>query len=231
MRRIIIATFGVALLLAGCKVGNQSPSGTEPEAAQEQKAAAEPQNTVKEDSSATENLEIKEDMNIEPKYRIATTKGDIVIKLYEQTPLHKQNFMKLAQSGFYEGICFHRVINGFMIQVGDPLTKDPEMESHWGEGGPGYTIPAEIVEGLTHKKGAIAAARRGNSVNPAKESSGSQFYIVQDENGCKHLDGEYTIFGEVVSGFEVIDRIASVATDFKDKPTNPIEITSVTPVN
>ncbi|MBQ7575665.1 MAG: peptidylprolyl isomerase [Bacteroidales bacterium] len=166
-------------------------------------------------------------MKTETKYVISTNMGDMTIKLYDETPLHKANFIKLANSHFYDGILFHRVINGFMIQVGDPLTKDPEQEAKWGTGGPGYTIPAEIVPGFTHKKGALAAARRGDQVNPAKESSGSQFYIVQDENGCKHLDGEYTIFGEVVSGFETIDRIASTPTNLRDKPQTEIKILSV----
>ena len=168
-----------------------------------------------------------EEMKTETKYIISTNMGDMTVKLYDETPLHKANFIKLANSRFYDGILFHRIINGFMIQVGDPLTKDPEQESKWGTGGPGYTIPAEIVPGFTHKKGALAAARRGDKVNPAKESSGSQFYIVQDENGCKHLDGEYTIFGEVISGFETIDKIASTPTDMRDKPMKEVKIISV----
>jgi cyclophilin family peptidyl-prolyl cis-trans isomerase len=145
-------------------------------------------------------------------------------------PITVSNFADLVESGFYNGLTFHRIINGFMIQTGDPLTKDSTKVNAWGTGGPGYTIPAEIVKGLTHKKGALAAARRGDFVNPAKESSGSQFYIVQDENGCKHLDGEYTIFGEVVSGLNVIDKIASKRTDSHDRPDQPIQIISVTPV-
>ena len=225
MKRILIIALA-AVLATGCKVSNRTPA-SDGKAADGQKEAAEEVSETPADTTV-QTTEIEE-MNYEPKYRIATTKGDLVIKLYEETPLHKENFMNLAKSGFYEGICFHRVINGFMIQVGDPFTKDSTKLDRWGEGGPGYTIPAEIIPGFTHKKGALAAARRGDAVNPAKASSGSQFYIVQDENGCRHLDGEYTIFGEVVSGFEVIDKIASVSTNFSDSPLERIDILSVTP--
>lgn len=171
--------------------------------------------------------EESEAMDKETKFVIATSMGDMTVKLYDETPLHKKNFIKLARGRFYDGIRFHRIINGFMIQVGDPLTKDSTQVAKWGTGGPGYTIPAEIVSGFTHKKGALAAARRGDSANPAKESSGSQFYIVHDMNGCRHLDGEYTIFGEVVSGFEIIDKIASVSVDMHDKPIKEVKIISV----
>ena len=147
----------------------------------------------------------------------------------EVAPNTVNNFISLVKKGFYDGLIFHRVIKGFMIQGGDPFTKDSTKIAQFGTGGPGYTIPAEIVAGKTHKKGALAAARRGDQVNPAKESSGSQFYIVQDEEGCKHLDGEYTIFGEVVDGFAVIDKIASERTDMRDRPLNRIQIISITP--
>lgn len=233
MKRSLIILLAASLLIAGCKVGKQTPA--DGDSGQEQKPAAakvEKSKALKAEEDTTTNNNVEpvkeEEMNKEPKYRIQTSKGEFVIKLYDETPLHKENFMKLAGGGFYDGMCFHRVINGFMVQVGDPFTKDSTKTNRWGEGGPGYTIPAEIVPGLTHKKGALAAARRGDSVNPARESSGSQFYIVQDESGCKHLDGEYTIFGEVISGIDVIDRIASVATDFADKPIDRIDIISVT---
>ena len=165
----------------------------------------------------------------EPMLKIKTTDGTMTVKLYAETPLHRDNFVKLARSGFYDGLLFHRIIKGFMIQGGDPFTKDSTKIAQFGTGGPGYTIPAEIVAGKTHKKGALAAARRGDQVNPAKESSGSQFYIVQDEEGCKHLDGEYTIFGEVVDGLTVIDKIASERTDMRDRPIRKVEIISITP--
>ena len=194
MKRLLFSTLVIVLLLslAGCKWGNKTPEG-EPADNQETVTPTEtPENTEAVEGDTTEP-ENSEEMKTETKYIISTNMGDMTVKLYDETPLHKANFIKLANSRFYDGILFHRIINGFMIQVGDPLTKDPEQESKWGTGGPGYTIPAEIVPGFTHKKGALAAARRGDKVNPAKESSGSQFYIVQDENGCKHLDGEYTI--------------------------------------
>lgn len=228
MKRLLFSTLVIVLVLslAGCKWGNKTPEG-EPTDNQETVTPTEtPENTEAVEGDTTEP-ENSEEMKTETKYIISTNMGDMTVKLYDETPLHKANFIKLANSRFYDGILFHRIINGFMIQVGDPLTKDPEQESKWGTGGPGYTIPAEIVPGFTHKKGALAAARRGDKVNPAKESSGSQFYIVQDENGCKHLDGEYTIFGEVISGFETIDKIASTPTDMRDKPMKEVKIISV----
>ena len=119
------------------------------------------------------------------------------------------------------------VINGFMIQTGDPLTKDPANKSMYGTGGPGYTVPAEFVKEYRHKKGALAAARRGDAANPYKESSGSQFYIVQDERACAQLDGAYTVFGEVIEGLPVIDKIASVQTDGRDRPFSPVKIVTI----
>ena len=165
----------------------------------------------------------------EPMLKIKTTDGTMTVKLYSQTPLHRDNFIKLARTGFYDGLLFHRIIKGFMIQGGDPFTRDSTKLAQFGTGGPGYTLPAEIVPGLTHKKGALAAARRGDQVNPAKESSGSQFYIVQDPANCVHLDGEYTIFGEVIDGLQVIDKIASEKTDLRDRPVNKVQIISITP--
>lgn len=165
----------------------------------------------------------------EPVLDIKTDMGTIKVKLYKQTPLHRDNFIKLASEGYFDGLLFHRVINGFMIQTGDPLTKDPSQSARYGTGGPGYTIPAEILPQFTHKKGALAAARRGDAANPKKESSGSQFYIVQDANTCAQLDGQYTVFGETVSGFDVIDKIAAVQTDGRDKPVKDIHIISIRP--
>jgi len=165
----------------------------------------------------------------EPILKISTTDGDMIIKLYSETPLHRDNFIKLVRQGFYNGILFHRIINGFMIQTGDPYSKDPSKLDLVGTGGPGYTIPAEFVSTLHHKKGALAAARLGDRSNPEKKSSGSQFYIVQSEDGCSHLDGEYTIFGEVTEGLEVIDKIASEPTDQRDRPLEKIEIISILP--
>lgn len=206
---LVIALCCAAILsLASCK--NRKGEQVEP--------AEEPQETVME-----QNITIP----AEPVFDIVTTKGTIRIKLYEGTPLHRDNFAKLALSGFYNGILFHRVINGFMIQAGDPLSKDPEQKDYWGTGGSGYTVPAEIKPEYRHKKGALAAARRGDAANPMRESSGSQFYLVQDEYACSQLDGQYTVYGETLEGLEVIDEIAAVATDRRDCPMVPVRILSV----
>lgn len=239
---------------------------------------------------------------------IHTRFGDMKIILYDQTPQHKKNFIKLAKDGYYDSLLFHRVINGFMIQTGGPDSRNAERGDIIGNGGPGYTIPAEFVPGLIHEKGAVAAARQGDNLNPKKESSGSQFYIVQgkvwteDElkksridfnklyqyfgnliessryrvlndsvmqlqmanktqeltdliisykdtvekeydveldlpltekqlrtyttvGGVPHLDGSYTVFGKVVDGLNVIDKIASVKTNANDRPVEDVVIT------
>lgn len=163
----------------------------------------------------------------EPVFDIVTNLGTMKIKLYSKTPKHRENFAKLAISGYYDGLLFHRVINGFMIQGGDPFTKDTSMVAKYGTGGPGYTVPAEFIPEYTHKKGALAAARRGDAANPMKESSGSQFYIVQDANACAALDGDYTVFGETIEGLDVIDKIAAVETNSRDLPLNPVKIISI----
>ena len=165
----------------------------------------------------------------EPVFDIVTNLGTIKVKLYSKTPKHRENFAKLALTGYYDSLLFHRVINGFMIQGGDPFTRDTSAAAvaKYGQGGPGYTIPAEFVPEYTHKKGALAAARRGDVANPKKESSGSQFYIVQDAGACAQLDGAYTVFGETVSGLDIIDRIAQVATDQKDKPLMDVRIKTI----
>ncbi|MBR6875119.1 MAG: peptidylprolyl isomerase [Bacteroidales bacterium] len=163
----------------------------------------------------------------EPVFDIITSMGVIKIKLYEGTPKHRENFAKLALEKYYDGMLFHRVINGFMIQGGDPLTKDAANKARFGTGGPDYTVPAEFVPEYRHKKGAIAAARRGDAVNPYKESSGSQFYLVQDERNCAQLDGEYTVFGETIEGLDVIDKIAAVQTDGRDCPVQDVKIITV----
>jgi len=232
-----------------------------------------------------------------------TTLGDIKLKLYDETPLHRDNFIKLVNSGFYEGISFHRVINNFMIQAGDPQTRSipiPESADSLNT----YTIPAEFKSDLFHKKGALAAAREGNDVNPEMRSSGTHFYIVQgvrltDEDlaaaeqrinssikqalfnkiirqvtdsakisgmnlseaeiqekasvrmfdylssspsykipqnqreiyktigGVPRLDGTYTVFGEVLEGLDVVDKIAAVKTDASDKPVEDVKILKI----
>lgn len=166
----------------------------------------------------------------EPVYEIHTTEGTITVLLYNDTPLHRDNFAKLVSEHYYDSVLFHRVIYNFMIQTGDPLTRDSANKDRFGSGGPGYTIPAEFRPAHTHKKGALAAARTGDIANPRKESSGSQFYIVHNPETCVHLDGEYTVFGETIDGFDVIDRIASLKTDSMDRPLKDVRIITVTPV-
>jgi len=153
---------------------------------------------------------------------ISTHLGDITILLFDETPLHKANFLKLAKSGFYDSISFHRIIKDFMIQTGDPNTKPAGDMSRIGTGGPGYTLPAEIVAHFKHDKGMLAAARLGDAVNPKRESSGSQFYIVQSAKGAHHLNGTYTIFGKVIKGIETVDKIASVQVGQGGMPLEPI---------
>jgi len=229
MKRLGIYLLTAIILVAGCK-GNKSqePLSEDPAATTEQNETNPEEKTMKEEPTLPADKWAE--LGDEPMLKIKTTDGTMTIKLYADTPLHRDNFVKLAKKGFYNGVLFHRIIKGFMIQGGDPLTKDSTKVAMYGTGGPGYTIPAEIVPGKTHKKGALAAARRGDLANPAKASSGSQFYIVQDAEGCKHLDGEYTIFGEVVDGLNVVDKIASERTDFRDRPVNKVEIISITPV-
>ena len=182
-----------------------------------------------------------------------TTEGVMLVKLYNQTPLHRDNMVKLVKEGYYDGLLFHRVIKSFMIQGGDPDSKNAKPGQMLGQGGPGYTVPAEIIDSLIHKKGALAAARMGDQVNPTKASSGSQFYIVQgrpfNENelnsmsarsgikyndaqkqlyatlgGVPHLDGGYTVFGELVTGFDVLDKIGNTQTGAGDRPVKEMKI-------
>lgn len=250
-----------------------------------------------------------EDMDKETLVKIETTVGDIKVKLYNETPKHRDNFIKLVKDGMYEGTLFHRVIKDFMIQAGDPDSKNAPKGKMLGAGDVGYTIPAEFVyPKFFHKKGALSAARQGDNVNPKKESSGCQFYIVtgrvyndstllsmesqmnenkinvifntlaqkhmkeiykmrkaNDEDGLydlqeklfaeaqeiaakqpefhftpeqieayttvggtPHLDGEYTVFGEVVEGMDVVDKIQQVKTDRSDRPEEDVKIIKAT---
>ena len=174
--------------------------------------------------------------------------------LYNETPQHRDNFVKLVKEKFYNGTLFHRVISNFMIQGGDPESKNAKPGQMLGNGGPGYTVPAEFNTSLIHKKGALAAARQGDGVNPKKESSGSQFYIVQGKKttrpelesigkrngityteeqiktyetvgGTAFLDMNYTVFGEVIEGLDVIDKIAAVKKARGDRPVEDVKIT------
>lgn len=182
------------------------------------------------EQSAENQTDMENTIIAEPEFEIVTTHGTMKMKLYSKTPKHRDNFVKLVKEKYYDGIRFHRVIEGFMIQAGDPFSRDTSKIDLWGQGGPDYTVPAEFVNEYWHKKGAIAAARKGDMANPKKASSGSQFYIVHDENACLHLDGQYTIFGEVTEGLEVIDRIASVAVDRYDRPYEDVIIETIRPV-
>jgi cyclophilin family peptidyl-prolyl cis-trans isomerase len=149
--------------------------------------------------------------------KISTAYGDIVIYLYDATPKHKENFIKLTKEKYFDGTTFHRVIKNFVIQGGDPNSKDNDTIND-GDGGPAYTIEAEFNAGIVHKYGAVGAAREGDDVNPRKASSGSQFYIVINKEGTHRLDTKYTVFGEVVSGMDVAEKIAVVPKNSKDRP-------------
>ena len=180
--------------------------------------------------------------------RIETPQGNMLARLSDKTPQHQDNFVKLVEQNYYDDLLFHRVINGFMIQGGDPNSRGADPAARLGTGGPGYTVPAEFDPNLAHVKGAIAAARTNN---PAKASSGSQFYIAQgkpvteaelnkqeavtgvtypsdvratylDEGGVPFLDQNYTVFGQVIEGLDVIDKIAAVQTAPGDRPTQDV---------
>ena len=185
---------------------------------------------VEMDDSTKTALEMERKRMEEPEFEIKTTHGTMKLRLYSKTPKHRDNFVKLVAENYYDSLRFHRVIEGFMIQGGDPFSRDTALINRWGTGGPDYTIPAEFVPEYRHKKGALAAARKGDMANPKKASSGSQFYIVQDEFGCSHLDGDYTVYGEVYEGLEVIDEIASVATDYQNRPREDVMIISIKPI-
>jgi cyclophilin family peptidyl-prolyl cis-trans isomerase len=155
---------------------------------------------------------------------IETKFGKIVIAFDEkEAPKTVANFKKLAKEGFYDGTAFHRVIPGFMIQGGDPLSKEDPKGGRVGSGGPGYTVPAEIK--LDHKRGTVATARQGDQVNPTRASSGSQFFINVKDNDF--LNGGYTVFGKVLSGMDVADKIVAVPRDGRDNPNEAVVMTKV----
>lgn len=184
---------------------------------------------------------------------LQTNYGDLLLRLSDLTPQHRDNFIKLVKSQYYNGVLFHRVIRSFMIQSGDPGSRKAPGGKPLGEGGPPYTVPAEFNASLFHRKGALAAAREGDAVNPQKASSGSQFYIVQGKvwssgaldtleikrlngrtipaarrevyttvGGTPHLDQNYTVFGQLVTGYEVLDKIAAVSTSKGKDHDRPI---------
>lgn len=218
----IFAALAIVASLASCGRSAKKQAALEAEQAAQDSIAAAQQ--IQKEKDIMEKLA---QLPAEPVFDIVTNYGTIRVKLYSGTPKHRENFAKLALQGFYDGTLFHRVINGFMIQGGDPLTKDPDQAPRYGTGGPGYTVPAEFVKEYKHKKGALAAARRGDAANPEKASSGSQFYIVQNEDACAPLDGDYTVFGETIDGIATVDKIAAVRTGARDLPAEPVKIISV----
>ena len=155
---------------------------------------------------------------------ITTPQGAMRLVLFEDTPKHRDNFLKLVKDKYYDGTTFHRIIKEFMIQGGDPNTKNEDPNDD-GAGNPGYTIPSEILPHHKHIYGALAAARLGDNMNPKKESSGSQFYLVENQEGVHFLDNNYTVYGQVIDGLSVINKIAEQGKDFRDRPTTDIKMT------
>lgn len=199
--------------------------------------------------------------DVETLVLIDTDMGKIKVKLFNDTPLHRDNFIKNVKEKRYDGLLFHRVIKQFMIQGGDIDSKDAPIEKHLGDGDPGYTIPAEIIyPKYFHKRGMLCAARTSDEENPERASSGTQFYIVTGkfytemeldkmeksdnktftpeerqaymlEGGAPHLDNKYTVFGEVVKGMKVVDKIQFVETNEEDRPLKNIKIKTMTIVD
>lgn len=203
-------------------------------------------------TSQTLQVEAPQDCTVE----METSLGNMTIKLYDETPKHRDNFIKLAETGYYDGLLFHRIIEGFMVQGGDPNSKGADQKARLGSGGPGYTVPAEFTDQYAHVKGALCAARQGDNANPEKASSGSQFYIVdgrevsadvldgmekrkgmvypaeirkayEEFGGTPFLDQDYTVYGMVVKGLDVLDKIASVQTGAADRPVEDVKILKV----
>ncbi len=240
MNKMLKAALCIATLFfvftATAQVKKRAPVKKKPVAAIVKKAVPKTVNTV-----------VKEHFT---RVKITTEFGDMVVKLYNKTPKHRDNFIKLVDSLFYDSLLFHRVINGFMVQGGDPQSKHADPNAFLGAGDIGYTIPAEFDSSLFHKKGALCAAR---TENPEKASSGCQFYIVQGRKssdgeldnlqmqrglrytpaqrmtykmngGTPFLDMNYTVFGEVESGMEVIDKIAAVPTNGSSRPISDVRM-------
>ncbi len=214
----------------------------------------------------TDNQATAVDTTVRHRVLLQTSKGDITVELYNETPLHRDNFLRLVRAGYYDGILWHRVISDFMIQTGDSTTRHAMPDTEVGDYDPGYTLPAEIVyPKYFHKRGALAAAREGDRVNPEHRSSASQFYIVygydygpkaldriqvrldsitggkvkftpeirqsyMEHGGSPHLDGTYTVFGEVVEGMEVVRDINHVEVDDRDRPLADVRIVRATVV-
>lgn len=206
----------------------------------------------------TQGIEKQKKMdNKATRVEMVTSEGRMVFELYNDTPLHRDNFLKLVNEHIYDGLLFHRVIRNFMIQGGDPDSRNAKPDQMLGGGTLGYTVPAEFRPNHIHKKGALCAARQGDNVNPKKALSASQFYVVQGQvwqdamlnqmevsygkkfsdvqrkvyttvGGTPHLDGDYTVFGELVEGMEVLDKIAGVPTNRANRPLEDVKILRVT---
>lgn len=199
----------------------------------------------------------KMNLTKDTKIVIKTSMGDMTAILYANTPYHSNNFLKLIGEHYYDGLLFHRVIKDFMVQAGDPDSKNAPANKQLGSGGPDYTIAAEITPAHYHKKGALSAARTGDQMNPTRRSSGSQFYIVTGKvytdneldkmekqmftkftpeqrkayttiGGTPFLDGQYTVFGEVTDGVDVAEAISKVAKNSSDRPNQDVKIISIT---
>lgn len=216
LNQIGITSIAILLATATCNNTISESDGTETESTTMATAA-----DVIAATAADSNVITKDDT-----VTMVTTMGTIKLRLYKETPKHQANFVKLCKSGFYNNVLFHRVINQFMIQSGDPESKAAVPGQMYGSGGPGYTIPAEFNSNFRHKRGALAAARQGDQVNPMKESSGSQFYICH--GSPFQLDNDYTIFGETIEGIEVVDKIATTPCDGNDRPLKDVKIISTT---
>ena len=242
MKKLLLLSIVMAFVFVSCNEGSKKEKTT----------TSTKKEKVK--SEATQKKDIKKPVIKKgQKAVISTSYGDMTILLYDETPEHRDNFIKLVNDGFYDGTIFHRVIKDFMIQGGDPESKNAKLNQRLGTGSPGYTLPAEFDPAFYHKKGALAAARKGDNVNPQKRSSGSQFYIVQGKKytpaelnnisrkskaiytpeqiqtyqtigGTPFLDNNYTVFGEVIDGMEVIDKIATVKTAAMNRPVKDIKI-------
>ncbi len=248
MKNTFFLILVAALTLGAC---NQ-PSGTDSK--QTQSTPEEITQTIQIQDTMDTPQQTPTETTAGQKVKLSTKFGDMTILLYDETPQHRDNFLKLVREGFYNGTLFHRVIRDFMIQGGDPESKGAAPNKRLGSGGPGYTIPAEFNPAFIHKKGALSAARQGDQVNPQRSSSGSQFYIVQGSKtppdalnnvaqqsgasytpeqieiynnigGTPFLDTQYTVFGEVVSGLDVIDKIAAVPTAPGDRPVDDVSMT------
>lgn len=230
MKLSIFTVVCACVLSVSCSNGNNTSKAAEIlneevsiEQSTEEPVADSPEAVPTENQNNDQNMDNKQQQTI---VDIKTDNGTIKVRLYDDTPIHRDNFVKLAKEGFYNGTLFHRVIKNFMVQAGDPDSKDAQPGQMLGMGDPGYTLTAEILPNHSHFPGVLAAARQGDYVNPERRSSGSQFYIVTGD--ASHLDGQYTVFGEVISGMDIVRAIEDSRTDRNDRPVEDIHIISMT---